>query len=121
MIRKVIYLFSGEFFLLVALSLRPVPILPEKDCVKVEGVIGKIHEGPSYDIVFRLIQDDTFYYINRGLERGLHLPDLQAQLVGKKVTISYPWHWTPLDPYMRTVHISKVSREGKVFFDKTPS
>ena len=51
-----------------------------------EVVVSQISEGTSYDIMFTATNGD-FYYINRGLEQGLDLEQLQDQLLNKKVNL----------------------------------
>lgn len=57
-----------------------------EDCEKLEVVVERITEGTSYDIMFTAANGD-FYYINRGLEQGLDLGQLQDQLLNKKVNL----------------------------------
>jgi len=49
-------------------------------------VVTKIYEGGVKDIVFAEENGD-FYYINRGLEMGYTIPELEAQVLNKKVTL----------------------------------
>lgn len=48
----------------------------------------KIYEGGSYDIVFKLEDDNNIYYINRGAENGLNADSLSSCFVGKKLRIT---------------------------------
>lgn len=59
------------------------------NCIQVKGVVATIEEGTSYDIVFRLKDNPHTFYINRGLENGLVLNDLQSTLTGKEIEL---WH-----------------------------
>ena len=63
---------------------------PKPEACVVENVkITKITEGRLNDIVFH--DDGTdFYYINRGLERGLNLDSLNAKVLNKRVTLHLP-------------------------------
>ncbi|WP_347923833.1 hypothetical protein [Pontimicrobium sp. SW4] len=56
------------------------------DSVVVTTTIIKITEGSSNDIVFHDNGGDR-YYINRGLERGLNLDDLNTTVLNKTVTL----------------------------------
>ena len=60
-----------------------------EECEVKEVVIASIWEGTSYDIVFRDKGGDM-YYINRGLEQGLTISDLQDRVLNKKVTLHLP-------------------------------
>lgn len=111
----------GILFLLLLVSiLRPVPILPESECKSVSGILKKVWEGPSFDLVFMLENDARTYYINRGAERGLDADQLSQELQGKEITLKYPQHWTPLDPFNSSIHVSKLSKGQQVYFDETP-
>lgn len=57
-----------------------------EDCVVVSKTISKVVEGSSYDIVFRT-PDGDYFYINRGLEQGLVIADLEDQVLGKEVIL----------------------------------
>ena len=105
-----------SFFILLIFAFKPVPIPAEANCKVMEGTVSKVFEGGEKDVVFLLHENDVAYYINRGLELGLTLESLRYQLKGKKVTIKYPKYWTPLDPYNKTRHISKLESDGEVIF-----
>ena len=107
------------FFILVFTTLRPVhiPDNPEELLVDSGRVIA-IHEGGENDVVFRLENNKTRYYINRGLEYGLVLEDLQRDLIGNDITIRYPKHWTLLDPSNRIKHMSILEHNGQELFNE---
>lgn len=98
---------------------RPVPIVAESECEVVSGIVTKIYEGGEKDAVFLIQGDKTRYYINRGLENGLTLDGLRAELIQESVTFKYPRYWTPLDPKKTIRHVSKVEIGEKVIFDET--
>ncbi len=81
------------------------------NCKQVEGVVEQISEATSYDIVFKLKDDNAIYYVNRGLERGLELNDLKAQLEGKKVSI-----WHAKTGYLEGGHITQVEAGEKIIY-----
>ena len=116
--KKSIILFASLFVVFVALILRPVPLVTESKALIVNGLLTNIYEGGVKDIVFQLKDDDRIYYINRGLERGLKIENLKQHLIGKTVVLKYPKHWTPLDWNNKTIHISKVESNEKVFFNE---
>ncbi len=104
---------------LFAIILRPVhiPKNPE-DCLVAKGKVIQIYEGGIKDVVFKLEGDNTRYYINRGLEQGLILEELQQKLIGNNVTILYPKHWSLLDPNNTTKHLSVLEYNGEELFNE---
>ncbi|MEM9548058.1 MAG: hypothetical protein AAGA77_18905 [Bacteroidota bacterium] len=110
----------GLFFIaLFALVLRPVHI-PENpdDCLVAKGKVIGIYEAGEHDVVFKLEDSKTRYYINRGLEQGLVLKELQKKLIGNTIVIRYPKHWTPLDPNNTTKHLSILEFEGQELYNE---
>ena len=57
-----------------------------EDCLRKELTVSSIYEGGVKDIVFANANGD-FYYINRGLERGLTLAEMEEKVLNKKVTL----------------------------------
>ncbi len=57
-----------------------------EDCDVKEIVVTRIYEGGTLDIVFAEENGD-FYYINRGLEQGYTLSELEETVLNKKVTL----------------------------------
>lgn len=117
---KYIFIILGILlFILATLTLRPVHIPKDaKDCLVAKGKVTKVFEGGVKDVAFRLEGDKTMYYINRGLEQGLVLEELQDMLIGNYVTIRYPKHWTLLDPNNRTKHLSILEYNGKELYNE---
>jgi hypothetical protein len=101
---------------LAVIAFRPVPIPEEGDCLITKGVVAAIDESGTLDVSIRLRGNDTKFYVNRGLERGLDLNDLRATLTGEEVLIKYPKYWTPLDPGNSVRHISKIEFNGQTIF-----
>ncbi len=78
---------SAFFALLVLAFLSCIISNPRpEDCKIVEVKIGDLSEGGVNDIVFHSNNGDRFY-INRGLEQGLNLEDLNNLVVNKSVTL----------------------------------
>ncbi|OOG73109.1 hypothetical protein [Algoriphagus sp. A40] len=98
------------------LAFRPVPIPEEKDCLILKGTVSEIYEAGTKDVVVKLNGLDTEFYVNRGLERGLDLEKMRAELTNKEVRIKYPDYWTPLNPTNSMRHVSKIESDGKVIF-----
>jgi len=116
--KKILIIFAILFVVFTALIFRPVPIVTENKALVVSGIVSDIYEGSVKDIVFQLEDDNHIYYINRGLERGLEMGDLKQNLIGNKVILKYPKHWTPLNWNDKIKHISKVESSGQVFFNE---
>ena len=117
---KILTTIIGVCFLVLAILIfRPVPI-PEnaEDCLVAEGKVTQIFEGGVKDVVFMLENDETTYYINRGLELGLNLEDLQNTLIGNKVTILYPDYWSPLIPNSTSRHLTILEYNGKDIYNE---
>lgn len=114
--KRIIIILGLAFIILCGMILKPVPILPEDECLVTYGVVENIYEGGVKDVVFILEGDSKRYYINRGLENGLNIHDLKNELMGMQVTFKYPDHWTPLDPKKQSVHLSKVELEKNVIY-----
>lgn len=98
------------------LIFRAVPIPEESGALISKGTVTKIYESGVKDVFFELKGIDKKFYVNRGLERGLNLDELQAELINKEIVIKYPKYWTPLDPDNSVRHISKVESEGRTIF-----
>jgi len=82
-----------------------------EDCVVQTVKIVKITEGSSNDIVFH--DDGTdFFYINRGLERGLNLDSLNAQVLNKTVTL----HLAKVFGGITSEHISQLAIGDEIIF-----
>ncbi|MEM7204454.1 MAG: hypothetical protein AAF628_29620 [Planctomycetota bacterium] len=110
---------AATAFAMVGLALRPVPIVAETDCEIVAGEVERVYEGGTHDVYLRLAGDSRLYYINRGLERGLVLADLQRTLPGRRATVKFPRYWTPLDPVSQSRHVARLELDGVVLFDET--
>jgi len=87
---------------------NPVP----SDCVVIERTITKIREGSSHDITFYDNKGDL-YYINRGLERGLILEDLNATVLNKTVTLHLP---KLLGGTVTSEHIAQLAIGDNIIF-----
>jgi len=117
--KKYFAIFAGLIALItLVLCMRPVPILAEKDCLVLKGTVTKIYEGGVKDVVIELSGQKQKFYVNRGLQRGLNLTELQSKLTGSEIVLKYPDHWTPLDPGKSIIHISKIEHGGKTVFNE---
>jgi len=81
------------------------------ECEIVTAKIIKITKGPSYDIVFHDNGTD-YYYINRGLERGLNFDSLNAKVLNKTVTL----HLAKVLGDITSEHISQLAIGNEIIF-----
>lgn len=116
--KKVLVVFSVLFLILCVLVFRPVPIIYEDQALEVSGVVEKIKHTEGDDYVFKLKDNPTKYYINRGTEQGLNFDEFQSQILNQKIVVKYPEYWTPLDWNNSIRHISKVELNGKTLFNE---
>ena len=108
----------GPFILFALVMILKVPVKPEKDLLVKEGTVEAIFEGGVKDVCFRLAGDDRVYYINRGLENGLDLFELQEHLIGTEVSIKYPDYW--IGRKSRSIHLSILrSKDGTTLYNET--
>jgi len=78
-------LIAGFFFLKAQIINNPTPEECETRVVEVTNV----YEGGTFDINFKTKSGKT-YYINRGLEQGLTIADLNKKVLYKSVTLHLP-------------------------------
>ena len=75
--------------LIVYLAAHNIRVPGEPATVQRSIQVDKIYEGGVKDIVFAQ-NDGEFYYINRGLEQGFTLAELEKVLLNKTVTLRVP-------------------------------
>ena len=119
-IKKIPLILGSLLFVFCVMIFRPVRIPDdEKDLIAITGTVAHIYEGGEQDAAFRLEEyKGKMYYINRGLENGLDLGELKTNLLGKKITLKYSDHWTPLDPTNSINHICILEHEGQVLYSE---
>ena len=100
--------FVLALFLLLNSCLIKDPKPDECDVITIK--VAKITEGSSYDIVFHDTGTD-FYYINRGLERGLNLDSLNAKVLNKTVTLHLPRLF-----FGTSEHIAQLAMDDEIIF-----
>jgi hypothetical protein len=116
---KKIVVASIFFLVMVTLGLifRPLPNPSPDNTLRTQGTIEKVLETGTKDVVFKLKDDDRFYFIKEDLEKGLTFNELRRELSGKSVEIYYVKHWTPIDP-LRVKHITKVDLDKMTLYSK---
>lgn len=106
------------FILSIGFIFKPVPIVFEDEALIEKGIVKSISEGGPNDVLFILENNDTRFYINRGLENGLDLNHLKEKLIGQEVVFKYPNYWTPLDWNNKIKHLSKVEFGSEIIFNE---
>lgn len=81
-IKKIVLFLAFPFLLFSCIIQNPSP----QDCEVKEITVAKIYEGGVKDIVFAEENGDS-YYINRGLEQGHTLSEMEEKVLNKKVTL----------------------------------
>ena len=101
------------------LALRPVNSPTPENCEVIHGVAKAVEPGTGDgDFVVHLANDDARYYINRGIERGLELRDLQESLEGQEITLAYVRHWSTLNLAGHNRHIARISVDGQEIYSE---
>ena len=102
------------FTLFISLSLFSCIIENPKPegCVVQEITVTEIKEGSTNDIVFKDAGTD-YFYINRGLEKGLNIEELKTKLLNKKVTLHLPKF-----PIGTSEHIAQLSINNNVIYSE---
>lgn len=101
------------------MALRPIYKPTMDECALVTGELVFIDEccGPD-DISIKLKGDKHRYYINRGTKSGLIATALHEKLANTKITLHYPKHWTPLDPFGKMRHVARVTYNGTILYNE---
>ncbi|MBC8755539.1 hypothetical protein H2O64_12755 [Kordia sp. YSTF-M3] len=117
--RRFTFIFLGiALVVFLAYSFKPVTTVNSDDCVLISGKIVSIEEGTSNDIQIRLENDSHYYYINRGLEKGVNLEQLSSKVLNKTVTLYCPNRWTIVSPDGIVPHISKMEKGTTVVYSE---
>lgn len=116
--------FSISFVLFVVFmwvmiqTFKPIRNVQPNEVIEITGKVTEIKDGGGFDIAITLENDNHYYYINRGLEQGLTIEELQKEILNKKVTL-YPIHrWTIFTRDKIMGHISKLMIEDRVIFNE---
>ncbi|GGF49416.1 hypothetical protein [Echinicola rosea] len=114
--KGIAYTTIGMMVSLALMALRPVPKITEKEALITTGIITEISATPYKDILIKLNNTDTFFYINRGVDLGLKHDVLEKKLLGNTVQIKYPAYWTPLDWQGKSKHLSQITLGNEIIF-----
>ncbi|AXG68427.1 hypothetical protein KORDIASMS9_00642 [Kordia sp. SMS9] len=117
--RRFTFIFLGiAFVVFLAYSFKPVTTVNSDECVQISGKIVSIKKSAENDIQIRLENDSHYYYINRGLEKGINLAQLSSKVLNKTVTLHCPNRWTIVNPDGIVPHISKLEKGTTVVYSE---
>ena len=89
----IISTFAFLFILYLIFIVKIGPLNTSKDnSVEVTGIVDSLYEGGVKDLVFKLKYDSNIYYINRALENGFDLKEINSTLLGKEISLWYSKH-----------------------------
>ncbi|WCO01065.1 hypothetical protein [Psychroserpens ponticola] len=105
------------FYLIFIVKIGPVDT-SKKNSIEVSGVIDSLYEGGVKDLVIKLKDDSNIYYINRALENGFDLDDVNTTLLGKEITLWHSKSWNGSDGG----HMMQLKHKDSIYFTewKTP-
>ncbi len=115
------HLFFGISMLVVigflALFFNPAP-MPDADeqLLSYKGKVIELFVGGTADVVLKFENHQTTYFINRGLENGLILQQLEKDILNKSVEVKYPNYWTPLDPTKSWIHVTILKKDDQILY-----
>ena len=84
----------------------------QENCKVVEITVTKISKGGIKDIIIDN-NENHLYYINRGLERGLSLEDLESTILNKRVTLHHAKIITGTSK-----HVAQLSMENEIIYSE---
>jgi len=107
------------FTIILFLLVRPVAITRENS-ITVNSVIIGVSEGGLKDIVISLKGARDIYYINKGIEKGLNVDDLNKKLMNKSVTILYakPRMLSRFGPMTDTRFITELRLDKEIIYSE---
>lgn len=108
--------FIGLFLLVFG---KPITTVRMDDCeVVVAEIDGFRGHEESKDIAVYLKDDDSHYYVNRGLEAGLQIAQLEDVAVNQVASIHYAKHWSLLNYDRKHRHVSRITVGDRVLFNE---
>ncbi|MGH1384191.1 hypothetical protein [Kordia sp.] len=117
--RRFTFIFLGiALVVFLAYSFKPVTTVKSDDCVLISGKIVSIKKGDTNDIQIRLENDSHYYYINRGLEKGINLKQLSSKVLNKTVTLYCPNRWSLVNPDGIIPQISQMEKGTTVVYSE---
>ncbi|SHN30925.1 hypothetical protein SAMN04488057_11898 [Cyclobacterium lianum] len=100
-------------------GLRPISTSTLEDTEVIQGNLVSIGSNEkTRDISLKIEGYDKNYYINRGLDGARDIVNLSSEMVRSEVEIFYAKHWTPLDPFGKNKHVSRIVWNGDLIYDE---
>jgi hypothetical protein len=116
--KPVIVILIAGLLVFAFLLVQPLPRATLKNCIEHKGAVASVSEGPSADIVIRLKNDHTFYYINRGVENGLRVNDLEKLLLNRQVQLLTIQNPIPLSGPATSMHIAQLKFNDSIIYSE---
>jgi len=118
-LRVSILLLFLAFVIILFLLVRPATINRENS-IEVKAVVTGVSEGGLKDIVISLKDARDIYYINKGIEKGLNVDDLNKKLIKKSVTILYakPRMLSRFGPMTDTRFITELRLDKEMIYSE---
>ena len=83
----------------------------KSNSIEVIGVVNDVYEDGVKDLVFKLKDDITVYYINRGLDNKFNLQSIQQELLGKEVSLWYAKHRS-----VGSKHLTRLQVKDSIYY-----
>ncbi len=113
--RRIIISVVFLFMALVFTVFKPISLSNGQK--RVDGKIVVINEGGVKDIVFKIDNSQTTFYLNRGFDQFSSV-ELNG-LIGKTASFYYSDIWTPLDPFQSgSKNIEKLEMDQSIIFPR---
>jgi len=107
----------GMLFLIFITVFRPISQGDVANSIRVLGFVDSIEfDLDTKDVGISLRNDDHYYYINRGLEKGDLMNKISNSIQGETVEVYFADHWTILDPKSESRHITKIVHDNEVLY-----
>lgn len=101
---------TGVILVMVLIKGNTIQNPSPAECEIIELTVKEISEGGVKDIVFKENSSDL-YYINRGLEQGFTIEELEDKVLNKKVTLHLVNTWMGTSN-----HIAQVALGEEIIF-----
>ncbi|MGB1308185.1 MAG: hypothetical protein ACPG6B_04695 [Oceanihabitans sp.] len=98
------------YYLLFIVKIGPLNTSKEAS-TEITGIVDSLYEGGIKDLVIKLENDNKIYYINRALENGFNLEDINNILLEKEVTI-----WLAKSRSDRSFHIMQLQQQDSIYY-----
>lgn len=114
-----IIIFTVLIIALLFLVFRPIPVSRDNSIV-INTIVDKVNKGSEDNIIFKLNNTSGIFYINHGLQKGLNLDTLKAELVNREVSVLYlkSNFFSGFSPVKGTRYITELKLGDKVIYSE---